>query len=52
MPICLQHGPAAGGEWPTETTQEENVSKGSRIKLQPTTFLTSIQGKQDLPGLH
>lgn len=50
--VCLWDRPAARGKWDTETTPEENISKGSRIKIQPGTILTPTQGQQGLPGVH
>lgn len=52
MNVCLWDRAAAKGKWDTETTPEENISEGSRIKIQPGTILTPIQGQQGLPGIH
>lgn len=40
--ICLRDRLAARGKWDTETTPEENISKGSRIQPQPGTLLSPI----------
>lgn len=50
MNVCLWDRPAARGKWDTETTPEENISKGSRIKIQPGTILTPTQGAEPSRG--